>query len=209
LFAALPQDWLPQVEQLIAERQQSCTAVVPAIPAEVSDDLSIPGFLRRETVEDDAGGILDEPHSDEDDDELELKPRRKLKLIECKTILAEAVTDAFEALGELAFECREIADNAPENLQATERIQAFENSATELEDLEAPDVPDSIGALTLKYSIPKRRYLSRQSRANDAVTMLEACLKALADHATAQELGSELQNVIAAASGCEFPGMYD
>ena len=212
LFAALPQDWLPQLEELIAERQQSCTAIVPAIPAEVPDDLSIPEylpipeFLRREihADENDADEILDESHPDEDDDEPELKPRRKLKLIEYKATVAEAVTDAFEALGELASECREIADNALENLQATERIQALENSAIELEDLEAPDVPDSVGALTMKYSIPKRRYLSHQSRANDAVTMLEACLKALADQAAAQELGSELQNVIAAASAASF-----
>jgi hypothetical protein len=93
--------------------------------------------------------------------------------------------------------------------------KAFEASADELENLEAPDVPEALGTIQLKYALPKRRYLSRQSRMADASAILESCVKTLNAIAeqdeirvAAQELTSELESAIDAASNCEFPGMY-
>ena len=57
--------------------------------------------------------------------------------------------------------------------------------------------------------------VSRQARADDATSTLEAAVRVLDeiagdnnDHGAAQELSAELQNAIDITSGCSFPGMY-
>ena len=134
-----------------------------------------------------------------------------MKFVEHEMTFGQTIENAFDELSELAEECREIADNASEGLQQTQRIQTFEAAADDVKNLEAPTVPDALEKLTIKYFLPKRRYLSRQSRAGDAITMLKACIAALGDKVNdtdAQALNCELQNAADVASSCEFPGMY-
>ena len=67
----------------------------------------------------------------------------------------------------------------------------------------------------MKYSLPKRRYSSREARACDAATILEACAQALEGitdredcHTDAQALIVDLRCAIESIESCEFPGMY-
>jgi hypothetical protein len=213
---AVPQEWLPQLEQLLRERRQP-VIIVPSEPAQTPDDLSIPALLQHELphhvdedtalapADNDDAEILDE----DDQDELELTPKRKLKLVECQYTVAEAAAIAFADVTELAEECRGIADDAPDNLQQTGRIMALAESADALEDIEQPDIPEALGAVRLTCALPKRRYTSRAARASDAATLLTACVDALdSEDAAASELISEFEQAIDAIECCEFPGMF-
>ena len=216
LLAVIPSNWLPVIERHFADRRQILTApVVASLPA----DLSIPELLRRGPsglAEDIAPADTDSEVEVIDDPEEDHPKAKRIKLIEHESTVAEAVEEAFSDLTELANEVRDIVDNAPESLQQTGRIQTLEASADELENLEAPDVPDALSKIQLKYALPKRRYLSRQSRMTDSASaILESCVEALngideqnENRAAAQELASELESAIDATSNCEFPGMY-
>jgi hypothetical protein len=219
---AVPQEWLPQLEQLLTERRQSCIAIVPPEPTQAPDDLSVPEFLRRDCQENDAevdtnAANLPNESEEEDHDELEPKPKRKLKITEHECSIATAVEDALGGLSELASECRQVVDAAPEGFQQTERIQILAASADTLEDVVHgwTTIPDSLGKIPVTCALPKRRYLSRAARASDAGSMLEACVNVLNQiteeaegYATARDLISDLQGVIEAVESCEFPGMY-
>jgi hypothetical protein len=246
-FGAVPKEWYPLIEQLLAAQRQPVIDSVPAEPVQASDDDdSIPRFLWRECSESDAqvaaadsdaadeaeenrhdredsaqapthDDAAEEPgdyEEDEDEDEPEFKPKRKLKLVEYEGTLADAISRAFADLSDLATECREVVDNASELSQQTNRIQTLEQSADELESLEAPDIADALSATPIKYELPKRRYVSRAAHAADAATILGACVRALdanvneVDRAAAQELISDLENVIGTVDNCEFPGAY-
>jgi hypothetical protein len=241
LLDAMPPDWWSLIEKYIAERQKSSALTIEATALADSsgnpgpdDDLTIPGFLRRElppspadttpeipntaTENIDAQDDVDDAEDGANDELAELERRaaerdRKVKLIEHTTEVGGALKLAFENLGELGSDCREVVDSAPENLQQTERIQAFENSADQLEDLDAPEVPDPLGKLPITYSLPKRRYMSRQARASDVETILQACAHALESvpdeqRAAAQALAGELYSAVDTIQCCEFPGMY-
>jgi hypothetical protein len=165
--------------------------------------------------EDSADAGSDNP---EDGDECEEEPepkRRPVKMVPCEGVLADAIGGAVEELSELATEVREIVDGASESLQQSERIHTLENTADELERIEAPDVPDTLGEIVVTYTLPKRRYMSRASRASDAVVILQACTDILqgipegdARYAEAQELAGNLDEIVNTADCCEFPGMY-
>lgn len=215
---AVPQIWLPRIRDEINDRLAAAATVDRSAPSTSNDD--IPVFLQREPgghhqvdVDDEAPAAaepIDAPEAEDEEDEAP-RPKRKVKFVEHEMTFGQTIENAFDELSELAEECREIADNASEGLQQTQRIQTFEAAADDLENLEAPTVPDALEKLTIKYFLPKRRYLSRQSRAGDAITMLEACIAALGDKVNdtdAQALNCELQNAADVASSCEFPGMY-
>ena len=210
-LAAIPNDWWPLIERHIANRHQMDVTVSADPPP---DDLSIPTSFRRDskiTVE------ADEQDEVEEDDEPELeKPKRKPpKLIVYSQSIAEAIDCVFSDLGELGCECREVVDTAPENFQQTERIQALEAAADELENLEALEVPEVLSKIPVKYSLPRRRYVSRAARASDAEAILTACQRAvevIADdddrHADARTLIDDLQSAIDTLGQCEFPGAF-
>jgi hypothetical protein len=222
LLAAVPADWWPLIEVHIAERHQVNGPIVKALPpGSMPGDLSIPEFLRCEpeaAVETIAGTEISEEHFDdpeEVEEDYEPKPKRKLKLIEYSTTLGEALNSAFADLQDLGSECREVVDNASEGLQQTQRIQTLETSADDLEQLEMPEVPDAFPKISVKYSLPKRRYMSRASRAGNDITMLEACVRTLEGipneddgYVDAQTLIGELQSAIDTVVLCEFPGKY-
>jgi hypothetical protein len=178
----------------------------------------------RHDQENNAPDPTDKAAAEEADDKLEpepepeFKPKRKVKLVEHERTLADAIDIAFSDLSDLAGECRDVVDSASisEGLQQTYRIQTLEQSADELENIEAPDIEDVIATLPVNYAFPKRKrgHLSRAARAADASTILEACVSALnsnineANRAAAQELIADLENTIAIVESCEFPGMY-
>jgi leucyl aminopeptidase (aminopeptidase T) len=162
----------------------------------------------------------------------EKKPRKKrspFKHVPCKSTFG-AVDDAFNALEELASECREVVDNASEGLSQTERIQALDETAGTLESITAVEVPTVLQERELEYveTVPtdKRRSPSRATRRDNAVAVLHAA------HETAMELFEDaefkaqngddwesleqelqqfcdgLDEAIGEAEGCEFPGMF-
>jgi hypothetical protein len=122
-------------------------------------------------------------------------------------------------MADLATECREIVDSAPEGLSDTQRVQTLGETADALEGLEEPDVPAVLSEISVSYvtSLPPRkdRPLSRATRMSDALGVLEACLNALDEideedlrHAAATDLRGELDDAKSEAEGCEFPGMF-
>lgn len=135
-----------------------------------------------------------------------------------------AVSDACSALEELGAECREIVDNASENLQQTSRIQTFDETASSLESISEPSVPDCIQELAITYSeqvsARKNRGESRAVRCSNAVSVLQAASEAAqewledkenAEHEDRDEVESfvsEIDNIVSDAENCEFPGMY-
>lgn len=151
--------------------------------------------------------------------------------------VADAVSGGFSELEELASECREMFDNASEGLQQTQRLQTFDETASTLEGLCEPDVPEYVGELRfqVRQEIPNRprRGLSRATRRDNAVALLQGAMEAIQERiekweanrdeegATeaqqsenqdyideAQSLVDELESAIGDAEGTEFPGMY-
>jgi hypothetical protein len=219
LLAAIPDEWWPLLKERIGNRYQinGSTGMAPATLS--SDDLSIPEFLRRELpgpleVVPEAPDT-DEPDEVADDEEPEPRRVRKVKLAEHSTEITDAIGCALGELQELTSEIREIVDNASERLQGTQRIQTLGSSASELENLDKPEVPAALSKIPVKYSLPKRRYSSREARARDAATILEACAQALEGitdredcRTGAQALIVDLRCAIESIESCEFPGMY-
>ena len=78
----------------------------------------------------------DEPADEPAEEPPAGKRRRKKKLEEMR--LGDAVAEAFDTFRDLADEYREQIDNAPENLQQSQRVQTMEETANTLEELEAP-----------------------------------------------------------------------
>lgn len=144
-----------------------------------------------------------------------------------------AITDAISTLQSLGEECREIVDNASENLRQTSRIQTFDETASALENISEPDIPECVAELAITYtsqqSARKGRSESRATRCANEVAVLSAARDAAqtwieerteeleADDKTAEEddavqeavqFVSELDDLISEVEGCEFPGMY-
>lgn len=75
---------------------------------------------------------------------------RKLKIVQVRTDLESAVTDAVSTLREeLGEEMRSWHDNMSENLQNGDKGSAVEEAASALEDINDPSVPDCIKQLQL------------------------------------------------------------
>lgn len=157
---------------------------------------------------------------------------RQVKQSAC---VADAVSMAFGALEELAGECREIVDGASEGLSQTQRIQTLDETASQLEGLSEPEVPDLLGQQRIEYvEATKSRGVSRAARRDNAVSALQAVVECLEERladleeklkdgravtkvstdnvegeiATVEGLRDECQSAIDEAEGCEFPGMY-
>ncbi|CAA2367836.1 hypothetical protein [Xylella phage Bacata] len=154
------------------------------------------------------------------------------KHVACQSNVS-AISDAISSLEELGSECREIVDNASENLQQTSRIQTFEETASTLEGISEPDIPDCIADLPINYneqrSTRKGRGESRAVRRDNALAVISAAREAadewintrtgehedagssIDDDEEAQavvEFVGELENLESDIEGCEFPGMY-
>src|SRR5262249_53876231 len=96
-FDAIPREWYPQLEQLLAEQHQPVIGVAPAEPAQASDDDGFPPFLRCEQLDNDAqapadNAAIEEPDDfEEEDPEPEPRPKRQIKYIEHELSLANAI----------------------------------------------------------------------------------------------------------------------
>lgn len=138
------------------------------------------------------------------------------------------IEDAFIELEELGSECRELVDNVEgTGLRETQRIQTFDETASTLEGLNAPDVPECVAEVTISYheSVPARkgRSPSRAARCQNAAAVLQAAAEAAqqwledteaAPEDTDEEKRSEvedfiqsLEEAVSEAEGCEFPGL--
>lgn len=135
-----------------------------------------------------------------------------------ESVIEEAYND-FELLQQ---EIEQWYDNMPENLQGSLLGETLDNTNTELQDLEKPDIPDAIQTLEVTY-IPMGGD-SRADRCADACgslkAVIRACEKLIAvteanvseDQAReelegVQELIDELQEDVDTAEALEFPAM--
>jgi len=199
-------------------------------PALVELD-DIPAFLRRNEAEIDAEAPgqcvqqLDaEPLGEEVEDQIEppleaaIQPKPKERKVQHrKNDIEAALSEAFEEISNLAEECREVVDTAPDGLRETERIQTLGATADTLEEIDRPAVPAALADIEVSYSItlPKRknRPLSRARRMADAKCIIRVCAEVL-ETITHQDtrcmaacaLRDELNRVLMEAHGCEFPG---
>lgn len=153
---------------------------------------------------------------------------RAYKSVQCAGTVS-SIEDAFSALEDLGSECRELVDNVEgTGLRETQRIQTFDETASTLEGLSAPDVPECIAEVTISYhdSVPARkgRSPSRATRCQNAIAVLQAAADAaqqwLEDTEAAPEDTDEekrsdvedfiqsLEEAVGEAEGCEFPGLH-
>lgn len=95
---------------------------------------------------------------------------------------ASSAYDDLVALGE---ECREVVDNAGENLANTGRIQTLGETADVIENLTEVTVPDCADSIDMTYyeSVPTRkgRQASRATRRDNACAILNAAADAAED----------------------------
>ena len=123
--------------------------------------------------------------------------------------LGDAVVDAFNKLGELACQCRDVVDNAHNQ---TPRIETLGETADALEELKAPDVSAELAQI--KVDRPKHRRLrTRGDRRDAALSLIAACtntLNAIDENdprrQEARNLCSKLEGASSEAEECEFPG---
>lgn len=154
-------------------------------------------FTRRHA--DELRRLVDD-HQDDDGDDL---PR-----------LGDVVAGAFEGLQELASECREVVDNAPDGLNQTQRIQTLDETAGVLEELNEPAVPATLAEIKVKLH-KQRRPRSRGDRRDIALDNIAVCIEALTGigendprHKDASDLRAELESTQSEAEMVEFPGMF-
>jgi hypothetical protein len=147
-----------------------------------------------------------------------------LRAVPVTTTVSSAVEDAYSALEELQSECQELVDNATEATSQTQRIQTMDETANSLSAADSPpDVPEFLADLEVTYTEDRRKSksTSRATRCAEACTVLNAVVDAIEEwisdqteegndsqEAEAQELRDAIQEMIDAAEGCEFPGMY-
>jgi len=152
-----------------------------------------------------------------------------------KISIEDMVNNARGTVEELASELREWHDNLPESLQNGDKGSTLEDSASTLENLDIPELPDwatdtdHTNAITTVF-FPSLEWDSRAARASGASEELRAAAERLREEAEKlekpegcdveenkkrAERGDELSNLAdeyeSAAdeiSGVEFPGMY-
>jgi hypothetical protein len=196
-------------ERRVAFVNALASALIPADAATGNDtDPAASAERMKEAL---AEADYGEAEEADDEDEKPRRRRRKVKEVEVK--LGDAVHDAFTDLADLGEECRAVVDNAPPGIDQTQRIQTFEATTDELDNLQEPTVPAELAELPVKY-LPGR-VTSRASRCYAATEILEKCMEALATipegderRAAASELSSELEGAIDVRDTCEFPGMF-
>ncbi len=108
---------------------------------------------------------------------------RKSKYIKTEdACIADAISSAFSQLEDLASECREVVDNAPENLRDSQRITTLGEAADALESLSEPSVPDGLDDVRCQWQENIHPRASRAQRRDNATAALSAVYSALEDH---------------------------
>jgi hypothetical protein len=118
----------------------------------------------------------------------------------CNTTVSAAVSDGFSVITEVGEEFREIYDNAPESLQQSDVNQTRDNTASEIENLSEPDIPDVLEGVPCTYIEDNgkvyrgRRSQSRACRATNGAGMLRAAAEGaeawLSEHEELPEEGT-------------------
>jgi hypothetical protein len=192
------------------------TEIIGAIDSLIDDWASL---KRRLLIGRDAVGVGDGDDVDagDGDGEEEESPRkrRSWKPFERQTTVADAVSEAVEELAQLASEYRDWYDNLPEGPQGSAKGEAVSEAADQLEQLETPNLPDTVGNLPVTITVRPKNKPSRSYRAGEAVDhirtvceLLEAIPEGEDAHAEASELADALSEIVDAVDGVEFPGMY-
>lgn len=127
--------------------------------------------------------------------------------------LADAVSEAIGEFTTLGEEFREICDNTPDSLQGSELYETRDATASTLEGIDEPSVPESLSEIkvTIQDQTPRRRGYSRAARCEHSIYILQTCIDALhelEDNDDAYDFASDLENIVGEAEGCEFPGMF-
>lgn len=150
--------------------------------------------------------------------------KKSLRAVSVIGTVLGCIEAGYSDLAELYNECQEIVDNAPEGLSETGRIQTLGETADALSSADSqPDVPEFLQDVVVTYTEDQRKSKShsRASRCGDACMYLSTAIEGIEawvafhpDDASgdkrdeAEELVSELQELLDNAEGCEFPGMY-
>lgn len=144
---------------------------------------------------------------------------KEMRVKRFTTTADDLVEAAFSEFEELAMELGEWYDNLPEQFQAGDKGCQIEEAKDMLENLERPDVPDSVANIEV-FHMPAEGISSRASRRDDAVARLQAVVDEVndllgdsdkddsLDTDDLEALASDLEAVIIEAEGIEFPGMY-
>lgn len=152
--------------------------------------------------------------------------------------ISDLISEACSELTSLAEEMRERADNTPENLQCGQTYQTVDETASELENVSEPDVPEGVADIPVtRPKQSKRRRKSRATRCAEACDLLHAAIAGLEDYleesdpdsasakntapepadtkqetedkrAAAETLRDKCQEIVDACESLEFPGMY-
>lgn len=146
------------------------------------------------------------------------------KIEQRTTTVGAAISDAWSALQGLRDEMSETADNMEDALSGTPKYDAVCEARDGLDGVDnEPDVHDSVSDLPVTYgeSVNRRkgRSPSRNVQRDNATAMLGAAKDAIDAHAEdlpadaeekddLESLSESVQEMIDAADGVEFPGMY-
>lgn len=115
----------------------------------------------------------------------------RIKPVHYITSVADLIEAFFADMEELASEVREAYDNAPDSLKQSERNQVLEQSASDLENIAAPDEPDGfpeeLRDHLCTYHTYEQRRPTRAGRRDRAVDGLVAAIEAIRAWADKEE----------------------
>ena len=143
------------------------------------------------------------------------KPKPTIELT-----IAATVGDCYSTLENLGQEFRDICDNTPDSLQSTDLYDRRDTTASTIEGMSEPDVPEWLGEVTFIWTQwPRSSTKSRGGQCSEAAAMLQAVVDKLdelieANSYTKEQnddmasLKDDLETIISEAEGCEWPGMF-
>ena len=135
--------------------------------------------------------------------------------------LRDAVSEAYSEFQSLAEEMRDWANNMEEHFSQTDKYSRVSEAADALEDLQEPDVPESVADIpvTIQDPKPQKGGYSRSFRCSQAGSILMDCIAALEEVKNeegvsdeksddADQLMSELEQHQGDSESVDFPGMF-
>lgn len=153
------------------------------------------------------------------------------------TTVGDLISDAFGVFEELAGEMDDWYSNMPESLQCGDKASTIQETASTLQNLSEPDVPQNIADIEVVF-IPSVDCNSRSDRRDEAVLMLQNVVDEISsltfdeteteekkegeekkeeaeevdadqiEECDVDDLTSSLEEAIGEAEGVEFPLMY-
>lgn len=108
-----------------------------------------------------------------------LEEYKKLKILKYTTNVTSLIEDAYSEIESLRDEIDEWLNSIPENLQGGDKGQQLEELLGYLEDIQIPDIPESVDVSV--YFEPSLELSSKSSRSAEAAIMLETAKDALQD----------------------------